>query len=842
MNKTMDNCTRFILPLILALFFLSGTSNGKEFAESSFLVAKVSQSNLYNQQFWDFLQSNNSSGIELELTEKNGKVLLEESEHNLTTVLDKIYQFISTDSAKIFPVFINFKGNIQALDSIISDSEIAQHIFSQPRGEAWPTIEYLLQANRRVLFFISGDFKNSGRTLHNAGDYIFRISADKVNPALNPGTNLELFLINNFENLPVNSSPGSNIQNMVPDYINFLLENWTRYGKKPNFIFVGDKILNFNFIISQLNSFTWITGTIRGAGKTFEKVYWKNPEVSVTGGKFSFPYRGGDELTLTPFMPGYKLTPEQIIVTGEMEVPETYQIMASPIELGQNLTGSFYFNGEIQNILLPEKTYSGENYSFSQDIERGTVLRLPENSNVNLGPPEVYELRNSSFTVSCFVKFSEILEFGDNAVLGNYESEYRKGLHLILRSGHPYFGLWANDYISEEKLEPNIWYHMAWRYIIETGEQAIFVNGKNIGSSDGHPPFSGTADIHLGSALSQGASLRGYIDDLHFWNRPLGTEEITRLALNEEVKTKVESAERQSFWERNRLISGVAVLAFVIAAGIAFLAFRRKKKVAENTSVLLPETNASNQIRLFGGFKGIDRDGNDISAQFTPKVKELFLFTLLATIKNQTGALISDIDEQLWPGLPSKKVSNNRAVTLNKLRKILQRLDGVEIVTQNGHLLVKTEESFFCDYAEAFKLCQIPGGMDKQQLEVFFNLVKRGRFLKGLHWNWLDEIRGYTGNQIIDNLLKLAAFYSKENKLAKMEALAKRILEYDDLNEEAVWIQIWVLQQMNNLHQAKFHFESFCTKYQQNLGEKYSLNFEQFYAHFSDLLETKSNF
>lgn len=836
MSEPIKIYIRLVLPLALVFFLTPEKSLAKEFSETSFLIAKVQSSNFNNQQFWDFLQANNSSGMQIDLTEENGKVTLTGSQHNFTSVLEKLNRFITSDSAKILPVFIQFKGDMQVLDSIISNSDIAPRIFYLPRGEAWPSLEYLIQANRRIIFFISGNIETTRRTLHFTDDYVFQISANRIQTASSSKTNLELFLIYDFENLPVNSVSPSNIQNLVPDYINFLLENWTRYGKKPNFIFVGDKILNFSFIISQLNSFTWITGTIRGTGKTLEKVYWKNPEVSVTGGRFSFPYRGGDELTLTPFVPGYEMIPEQIIVTGEMEVPESYHIMANSLNLSQGLLGSFHFENEIRNVLSPEKTYSGENYSFSQDIERGTVLRLPENSNVNLGPPDIYGLRNSSFTVSCFVKFAEILEFGDNAVLGNYESEYRRGLHLILRSGHPYFGLWANDYISEEKLEPNVWYHMVWRYIVETGEQAIFLNGRNIGSSDGHPPFSGTGDIHLGSALSQGASLRGYIDDLHFWNRPLGSEEISRLALNEEVKTIQETKPTQNFFENNTQKLVFILLAILFIAIVLYLIFRKKKTTKEGNPEWVYKKSAANQIRLFGGFKAIDRLGNEISAQFTPKVKELFLFILLATLKNQNGASVAEIDDQLWPDLPTKKVSNNRAVTLNKLRKILQNFDGVEIVTQNGHLLAKTGQSFFCDYAEAYKLCQIAGGMDKTQLETFFHLVKRGRFLKGLNWEWLDEIRGYTGNQVIDNLLKLAAYYNAENDLPGMEALAKRILEYDDLNEEATWLQVWVLRQMNNTHQARFHFESFCSKYKNTQGENYPMSFEQFNKHFSDLL------
>lgn len=829
-----------ILTFIFIFTFFPGKISAKEFSETSFLIARVETSNINDHRFWDFLQSDNNTGIELNAAEKDGRITIAGSGENMDNLTARLQTLLSNDSSKIIPVFINYEGDISVLDSVIGNSDLSSRIFYLPRGEAWPSADYLIEANRRLLFFVSGDFDPGSRVLHKTDNYIFRISADGapgngLSQSQTNGTNLELFMIDHFDKLPTNIPLRENIRNLVPDYINFLLENWTKYGKRPNFIFVGNNIYNFDFIISQLNSFTWINGTVRGTGKTLEKVYWKNPEVSATGGRFSFPYRGGEELTLTPFAPGYRMTPEQIIVTGEMEVPENYNIMASPLSLSEGVTGSFKFDESIENELSPTTGFSGEGYSFSQDIERGSVLKLPENASVNLGPSDSYELRNSSFSVSCFVKFNEILEFGDNAVLGNYESEYRRGLHLILRSGHPYFGLWANDYISAEKLEPNVWYHLVWRYIIETGEQAIFLNGRNIGSSGGHPPFSGTGDIHLGSALSQGASLRGYIDDLHFWNRPLGSEEITRLALNEEVRLE-EEKEATGFFQAQALIWVIAILSIIIIVFVYFYFFRKSKTESERLPIVLPEKDAANQINLFGGFRAVDHEGNDISAMFTPKVKELFLFILLATLKNGAGAAVSEIDEQLWPNLPEKKVTNNRAVTLNKLRKILKRINGVEIITQNGVLQAKMEAPFFCDHAEAFKLCQLPGGMGKPELETFFLLVKKGRFLKGSNWPWLDEIRGYTGNQLIDNLLKLAAYYRKENNLPKIEAVAKRILEYDDLNEEATWLQVWALRQKNNIHQAKFHFESFCSKYRTNLGEPYPMNFSQFNSHFSDLI------
>ncbi len=831
---------------IIVLFFIQFLMVVKiaytnDFSNYSFLIVEADSRNINANYFWSFLKSNQFSGIEIEVKTNNNKIVLKEDNQDFNILLEKINELLDEQSDAIIPVFLHFNDDINTLDSVIKNSIISEKIFYLPQGETWPTFEYLVQANRRVIFYVIGDYHNESRILHRLENYALKISGNSNIGTSSTGYfktdfNQELFMIDNLDKLPVREAPSTLSTNVLPDYINFLLDVWMTYGKRPNFLFIGRNYTDYSFTISQLNSFSWIGGTIKYAGKILEKVYWRNPEVTVTDGKFSFPIRGGEEIILTPFAPGYNMTPQQLVVTTEMEIPESYSIIATPTPLTENISGGFNFENEISNILNPSNIYVGENYSFTQDIERGTVLKLPENSSVNLGSPENYGLRNSSFTVSCFVKFTEILEFGDNAIIGNNESGYRRGFHLILRSGHPYFGLYANDYVSEEILRPNIWYHLVWRYIVETGEQAIFLNGENIGTSDGHPPFSGTGDIHIGSALSSGASLRGYIDDLYFWSRPLGIEEINRLALNENVVISQETAEENILDNfSTKLILGIIFL--LLTTAIVFLLIRRKKEEISSPVIRMPEPKSANQICLFGNFKAIDRDAKNISDLFTPKILELFLYVLIYTVKNGNGASVPDVNENLWPGITSKKVANNRAVTLNKLRRILNRLDGIQIVTQKNFLSIQTDSNFFCDFIEAYNLCQNPGKISKAELESFYQVVKKGRFLKELNWPWLDEIRGLTGNQVIDNLLKLATIYFKEDKLDKIEAISRRILEYDDMSEEAVYMQILVLQKTNNIHLAKFNFKSFLTKYRENMGEEYQFSFDEFNTHYSKLLQ-----
>lgn len=835
---TVRHLNLILFPLLLILFLGIGTSWATDFSDKTFLITELTPQNYNNKRLWDFLKENDSSGIKIDAISKNRNALINGSTTELTSALKKIQSITKEDQSKIIPVFLSYNDNVLLLDSIIKNSDISKDIFYLPRGETWPSVEYLVEANRRIILFVDGNFENVSRILHDTKNYVLKTSANQIasNSTIkshHSNVNFELFMITDFDQLPTIIQPNMDSRNLAPDYINYLLEIWKKYGKKPNFIFVGDAIFNYDFIIDQLNSFSMIKGRVRTSGKNLEKIFWKNHDILITGGKFSFPFRGGEEVILSPYAPGYKMSPEQIIVTGEMEIPDNHSILATPLDLSEKMTSKFEFDGILLDALNPAQTFSGDNFSFSQDIERGNVLRLPENARINLGNPEIYGLRNSSFTVSCFVKFTEILEFGDNAIIGNLESGYRKGMHLILRSGHPYFGLWANDFISDETLEPNVWYHLAWRYIIQTGEQSILLNGKNIGSSDGHPPFSGTGDIQLGSALSSGASLRGYIDNLYIWNRPLGNEEINKLYLDEEIQFKEIEISQNPIISFSKIwfyiIIGIAVLLVLV-----FIFNRYFLKKQSSPSYILPVPASRNQILLFGEFKAINNNENYISELFTPKVKELFIYILTHTFKNGIGANVAEINEKLWSGITSNKVANNRSVTLNKLRKILLQFDGIEIIANNGYLQTKIEKPFFCDYVEAFYLCQIPEGMSKKQLVSFFQLVKRGRFLKGITCDWLDDIRGFTGNQVIDNLLKLALIHKKETNLKEVEKIAQRILDYDDINEEAIYLKIWALKEANNINLAKFNYKSYCTKYNNIMGEPLEMDFNQFLLFYKD--------
>ena len=134
---------------------------------------------------------------------------------------------------------------------------------------------------------------------------------------------------------------------------------------------------------------------------------------------------------------------------------------------------------------------------------------------VQLPGAQALQLYNSSFTAEAWIKGNAYS--GDNGVFATDQTGYNVGLHLTIRGAVPYMGFYSNDIGGATTLSPGIWYHIAWRYDISTGEQAIFVNGKLDNAGTGHPAFQGTDNIKIGREFG-GSYFNGIIDDARIYN------------------------------------------------------------------------------------------------------------------------------------------------------------------------------------------------------------------------------------------------------------------------------------------------------------------------------------
>ncbi len=96
-----------------------------------------------------------------------------------------------------------------------------------------------------------------------------------------------------------------------------------------------------------------------------------------------------------------------------------------------------------------------------------------------------------------------------------------------------------------------------------------------------------------------------------------------------------------------------------------------------------PSNRKISAILLLGGFQVFDKQGNNITGEFTPTLKLLFLFLLLNSIKGGKGTTSQRLEETFWFDMSKTSAANNRRVNIRKLRLILETVGEVQIVNKN---------------------------------------------------------------------------------------------------------------------------------------------------------------
>jgi len=98
-------------------------------------------------------------------------------------------------------------------------------------------------------------------------------------------------------------------------------------------------------------------------------------------------------------------------------------------------------------------------------------------------------------------------------------------------------------------------------------------------------------------------------------------------------------------------------------------------------------------------FTVYNRDGRDVTHLFSKKLKYIFLYILLNSIKEGEGVSSSSLNEIFWPDKEEDKAKNLKGVTISNLRKTLLELDGIRLVYDKGVFKIEIEDAIcFCDY------------------------------------------------------------------------------------------------------------------------------------------------
>ena len=254
--------------------------------------------------------------------------------------------------------------------------------------------------------------------------------------------------------------------------------------------------------------------------------------------------------------------------------------------------------------------------------------------------------------------------------------------------------------------------------------------------------------------------------------------------------------------------------------------FRKKTVAAEMEEAYSPQVQhydfGFSSVCFFGGFRVMDKDGKDITGQFTPTLKSLLILLILHTQQSQ-GIASQRINNLLWSYKMDDTANNNRNVYMSKLRGLLEEVGDVRIQNQNKLWSIDFGEGVLCDYLEA---CRLFGeGAAGEDVDRLLELLLRGPMLPNTELDWVDGFKSAFSNHTIDFLCR--QLRRKDLSDATLLQAANTIFQHDFLNEDALRAKVSILRRQNKTGLAKTVYDSFCKEYRKSLGVDYPVPFKE---------------
>ena len=829
---------------------------GVKYNESIFLVSNYSVERTAHVKSAS-LEELLTSGVEgfyfhIKRDGHSGKLLLREPDGSFCdfrNALARIRKTLETNPDRLMTLFLDFYVDMD-LQALFDETGLGTYLFSYSPESGWPALGEMLDQGKRLVVFDLRRHLNAPEWLlrfddlvegHDMGweerevDYA-TFFEDRQRKGLSFYTGLRFL---------GNVTGGGDDEARLSDFARrspFLIEDfrskWIAEGKMPNFVLIDQYFPWMNLFMMTVRDFRVLKGDLLADNIPVGYVNWLGLD-NCTSGEFCFPLEEGGEIELTPSVPGYRVEPVSIRVTGlgDKKILEKVAFKAFPIKLSNALELYLPFDGTTDDCSPNEANLKTDGVTLVPDPARGQVGLWKAEERIGLPSARELNMRDHDFTVSVWLKIPEY-QAGkeDYCVVGGKNDAYQKALHFLIRDGKPYMGFFNNDLAGNTRIEPGRWYHVVWRYNKVNGEQAIFVDGKLDAISWKRPAYLGSDSLYvgyLGFNLSSG--FRGYLDDFAIWSRVLGDKEIlsvyNQLADLRGNKDRMSTGWSLMIW---------AILVCVVVGVVAIYGVVRYRRREVAVVVKEPEAVVSqikeapskpdklaNRICLFGDFLVLDRTGEDISALFTPKLRQLFLLLLVSSQPGSTGGISgSDLSRMIWGESDDKKMKSLRSVSLLKLRKILERLDRVEILFNANRYELCLSNGVYCDYLVCLRWLKGKQICTLEDFERFCEVIDRGELFKGESFAWLDDSKNYMNSCVVDVLSRFIGSYPMAEQADKILHVADQILLNDPCNSLALSYKVKILMTQGKVKSAHYVYDKFCALYQEMYGESYPVAFD----------------
>jgi len=752
--------------------------------------------------------------------------------------LQIIRNALTLDSKRIVTLFLDYVIDTD-MNQVFNEVGLMNYVLEYDTRSGWPSLKNMVESNKRLVLFEVQHHLNSPSWLHNMNQYVEHTDTDWGNNAGVVETfderlkkSLSLFTDLKYLEIMRGEDEITVMARQTPYIIEAYKRAWVRDGMIPNFVLVNKFYSWLTSSLITFRNFCIASGVVTYNGELMNYVNWTGLSNS-TPGKFTFPIEQGADIQLSPTSPGFILEPEKSpVIKGNGKRAFVGEFKARSLPISENLEMYLPLNGDVSDASKNRKKTENKGVEFGMDPVRGEVGSFEHRARVELPVSSEMKIRDHDFTVAVWLMVPKYLDGKDDyCILGSKNNSYQQTLHFLIRNHKPYMGFFNNDLVGNTEIEAGKWYHVVWRYNKSNAEQAIFVNGKLDAISVERPPYLGNDSLYVGHVdLTADADFVGNLSGLGIWSRVLGDKEI--LALNNQLADFNDSNVPR--WLYLSIALGILALLAVLIF-LLYHIYRRRKNVHyeiipstinEDGSQGQSENKRSNFIQLFGEFMVVDKDGENITSLFTPKIKQLFLIILLHSSRGEQGVLSSEMTEMIWGIDTGKNIKSLRSVSILKLRKILERLDKAEIKFFSNRYMLVVSNSLTCDYLQFLTMLKDKRIQNRRDFESFYKLISNGEIFEGESYEWMDDYKGYVCNSAVDVMSKFIGEYSLKSDADTVIQIADQMLVNDPSNEEALRYKVRALMVHGNYKQAKYTYDKFCHLYNDMYGEPFKLSFE----------------
>jgi DNA-binding SARP family transcriptional activator len=195
-------------------------------------------------------------------------------------------------------------------------------------------------------------------------------------------------------------------------------------------------------------------------------------------------------------------------------------------------------------------------------------------------------------------------------------------------------------------------------------------------------------------------------------------------------------------------------------------------------------------------------------------------------LNDHSGVPVEQVDFEFWPNSDHSSARNSRNVAISNIRRALGDIGSQVIIRENNHVKYSGDTKDHCDLYLFNELLN-NHHPSKEQLVEAIEIFGNHGLAPSVEEKWIDPIREYYHQKVRRAARSLALIYTKDNQWKALTRLGRKILLWDDLDDDGIRMLVIGLKERDKPFMAHNEYHKYNDRYLEEMGDKYEISFER---------------